>query len=73
LISDVDTLWEFCGAQNSRQAAVRDMPHDGSMAALGKLVKPAVMQLQADGARSPVVLAHERRNVSVGAAAAVPE
>ncbi len=43
------------------------------MAALGKLVEPAVMQLQADGAPSPVVLAHKRRNLSVGAAATVPE
>jgi len=43
------------------------------MAPVGKLVKPAVMQLQADGAPSQLVLAHERRNLSVGAAAAVPE
>jgi len=42
LISDLDTVGEFCGAEKSRQTAVSEMPHDGSMATSGTAVKPTV-------------------------------
>src|SRR3984893_6816999 len=44
---DRDGCWtSFSRTQKLRQTAVKGMPHDGSMAALGTLARPAVSELQ---------------------------